>query len=67
MHFFHIFLNMNISVTINPTHFKFSYSIRNICMEGILSQSFDKAQTFCFMKCGILYFEKLEKYSRFFS
>ena len=61
------FFNMNVSVTIDPIHFKSSYIILCICMEGTVSQYFDKAQTFCFMKGGKSNLLKMQKVSLFLS
>ena len=52
MCFFHVyFFNMNISVNIADTPFKFETCILEIRMEGSVSQNSDLGPSFNFMKC----------------
>ena len=59
MYFFHVnFLNMDISVNITHTSFRFETCILVIWMEGSLSQNFDIDLSFHFMKSRKLFFKK---------
>ena len=50
--FFHVlFLNIDISVNMAPTPFKFGTSILGVLMEGSLSPNFHVGYSFHFMKC----------------
>ena len=60
-------LNMDISVTIAPTYFKFRYIALDICMEGTVSQIFDIVYSFYFIKCRNVLFKKYQTVSLFLS
>ena len=52
MFFFHVnFLNMDISVNMAHTPFKFETFILEIQMEGSVSQNFDLGNSFHFINC----------------
>ena len=53
------FLNVNISVNIKHSDFKFSVSIFTIIREGTVSQIFYIGPSFYFMHCRKYYFEKM--------
>ena len=67
MCFFHVhFLNMDISVNITHTSFRFETCILEIQMEGSMSQNFDIGPSFHFMKSRKLFFKyKLKPKSKF--
>ena len=50
-HFFNFyFLNKDLLLTIEVNVFKFSTDVRNIRMEGSMSQILDLGLSFCFIK-----------------
>ena len=57
--FFHVhFMNMDISVNIAHTSFRFETCILEIQMAGSVSQNFDIGLSFHFMKSRKLFFKK---------
>ena len=53
------FFNVNISVNIKHSHFKFSVSILTIIREGTVSQICYIGPSFYFMHCRKYYFKKM--------
>ena len=57
-YFTHIFLNVNISVTIKGSHLIFSMTFLDIMSEGTVSQILYIRPSFHFMECRKYYYEK---------
>ena len=58
------FFNMNFSLIMTLMFMNFFIHSAEICIEGSVSQNFDKGLSFCFMVCRIWNFEKEGKKSQ---
>ena len=55
-------MKKDISATFILVHFKFRYAILEMCIKGMVSQSFDTCPSFCFMKCRKFVFQKISPF-----